>query len=122
LKMRLPGLQIVFSAIIGLLVAAACTAGSSQPVGAGLETRGLPATADGSGLGFGAIPRVGEHVVKSPEAWRKQVDARTADVETGRKWAWYSALNGRPVDARNFLYQAFLPPTKPAPKVKSRGR
>jgi hypothetical protein len=57
-----------------------------------------------------------------PEAWRKQVDARTADVETGRKWAWYSALNGRPLDARNFLYQAFLPPTKPAPKVKSRGR
>jgi len=61
-----------------------------------------------------------------PEAWRKQVDARTADVETGRKWAWYSARSGWPVDARNFLYQAFLPPTKPptkpSPKVKSRGR
>ncbi len=52
-----------------------------------------------------------------PEAWREQVETRTADLETARKWAWYSALNGRPVDARNFLYQAFLP--RPSPRRRS---
>ena len=92
--MRLPGPPTVFSAIIGLLVAAACTAGSSQPVGAGLETRGLPATADGSGLGFANIPRVGEHVVKSPEAWRQQLSASRFEVlrEHGTERAFSGAL------------------------------
>lgn len=78
--MRIPGLQSLVPLLIGLLVAAACTAGTSQPIGANLDTRGVPAQAEGSGLGFDRIPRVGEHVVKSPEAWRQQLSASRFEV------------------------------------------
>ncbi len=63
--------------MLGLSVlAGACQPGAtahSQPTERSFAVRGVPRDADGSGLGFSTIPRLGESVVLPPEAWQQRL-------------------------------------------------
>lgn len=78
--MRTHGNPVSLLLALAALLAAGCLAATPASQGAGVATRGLPPTADGSGLGFARIPRVGEHVEKSEAEWRTQLSASRFEV------------------------------------------